>query len=133
MGSLGAANRGAREAGDDRVGDARSEREIGVVSGSARGARRVATDSAQRPASGSADLDGPAGLERLLELLALRVPWAGFGVRECRKRVRDAGELPRAADSPAGLLARVLDRPPATLPELRDVTLTPRAPLTACG
>ena len=131
--SLRAAERAARQTGDDRVGHAGGQREIRIAPGSARGPGRVSTDRPQRPPGRRPYLDDPAALERLLELPPLRTPVRRARMCECRERVRDTRRLARARDPLAGLRARLLGRLPATLPEGGDVTLAPRPPRARSG
>ena len=116
-GAVRASERAARCAGDDRVGHARRQREIRVTRRPGRDARGVTRDRPQRPTRLRADLGESPGLQRPLELLALRRPRRGRGVRERGERVRDTGQLPGAGDPRAGLLAGRVGRVLAPLAE----------------
>ena len=84
----------------------------------------------RRPPRDRSNLDDPPALKRPLELLALGVPGPGGRVGQRGERIRDARELARPRDPLPGLRPRLVRRLPATLPERRDVALTPRRALS---
>jgi hypothetical protein len=123
------AQRASRWARDDRVGDAYREREIRIAPSPTRPTRRIVADRPQRPPRDRSDLDDPTALQRSLELLPLRVPCPGGRVGQRGERIGDARVLVRPRDPLPGLRSRLVRYLSATLPERRDVALTPRLAL----
>ena len=111
VGSLGAAERGAREAGDDRVGDACGQREIRIAPGprELRAASRLIAHSARRataPTSTIRRSPTPARAARARRPMA----WLrGARVLRARPRRTRARPLVRSASAPP----RAPHRPPA--------------------